>query len=383
MQMLNKFFFVIGIVLLLLCLASLFILIPLLRAPMPASGKIRFTQPLFGMSLGEGNNPDFISHGSPYTDSESGGSLIIESEWPKQIEINSSNSISVVLTVPGTAIPGMAVPPGESLNYSGELPPIGDISNRESSRVVVNSLAHEAAYNEMTYRRCMKSVVPGSPKPQCDIENMFGNGYTVSAAASMVSTSFTVQAMGVEERATDQTLIEWDWNIFPKSVGLQVINVGIELRWIPIGQGGKATIVREIWEAPIFIQVNQPFFELGKISLSAFITGTFGVIFTGVSLPWLIGQVRQRPKSKKKEEVKSCRYCGRDNRKDALFCDHCGKPYTRSVAIYCSLGHANPSDQLFCEECGEPLAPAAVSIPPARTGNRYSPISRRRLNNTR
>ncbi|HLZ64196.1 MAG TPA: zinc ribbon domain-containing protein [Ktedonosporobacter sp.] len=159
----------------------------------------------------------------------------------------------------------------------------------------------------------------------CLISNIFGNGYKLStASAYVVTTSFDTQLMGPVERSTDQPLLEWDWNIFPKSTGWQVLNVGIALQWAPTGKGGGTNILRQLWESPVAIEVNKPFIDVGQLSVSTAVTGVFGAVFTGVSFPWMLEQRRQKREDKKKKS-KYCRYCGAENSEDFAFCNKCGK----------------------------------------------------------
>jgi ribosomal protein L40E len=150
----------------------------------------------------------------------------------------------------------------------------------------------------------------------------------MSTSAYIVTTAFDTQLMGQVERSADQPLIEWDWNIFPKSAGLQVINVGVELRWTPTGKSGGTAILRQIWESPIAIQVNKPFIDVGQLSLTTVTSGVVGTVFTGFSLPWILERRRQISEDKKKKDVKFCRYCGAENPKDFAFCNRCGKQST-------------------------------------------------------
>jgi ribosomal protein L40E len=191
---------------------------------------------------------------------------------------------------------------------------MGNVSDRGVNRLSPDSLIAEE-----------DTSCKGDPS-HCLISNIFGDGYKMSTASIyMVTTSFDVQLMGPVERSTDQPLIEWDWNIFPKSVGLQVINVGIELQWTPTSKGGGTDILRQLWESPIAIEVNKPFIDVGQLSLSTAVSGAVGTVFTGFSLPWILEQRRQIIENKKKKKSKFCRYCGAENPEDFVFCNKCGK----------------------------------------------------------
>jgi len=226
------------------------------------------------------------------------------------MDINGSESISVALTVPRPPVVSSepSFPPTPT--------PIGNVSDRGVMTLSPGSLDPEAETN------CAKRGIT-DPR-SCQISNIFGNGYKMSAIAYMVTTSFDTQLMGPAERSADQPLIEWDWNIFPKSVGLQVINVGVELLWAPTGKGGGTDILRQVWESPIAIEVNKPFIDVGQLSLATVASGAFGTVFTGFSLPWIWEQRRQVIENKKKK-IRFCRYCGAENPDDFGFCNKCGK----------------------------------------------------------
>jgi len=305
--MINRFLLSIGLVFLVFSLSSLFILIPLLYTPVNASGKIPLFQPVCG-DVCSGPIPHY-THGTGavrISESSIADELVVEYEWPKQMYINDSDSISVALTVVRGPLPSESSPPPTPT-------PIGNVSDREINSVSPNSLATEEAMS------CTRD--PSA----CLISNIFGDGYKLStASAYVVTTSFDAQLMGPVERSTDQPLIEWDWNIFPKSTGRQVINVGIDLQWTPTGKSGGMGILRQLWESPIAIEVDKPFFDAGQLSVSAAVSGVFGTVFTGFSLQWMLEQRRQKREEKKKK-IKYCQYCRAENPEDFVFCTKCGK----------------------------------------------------------
>ena len=324
--MINRFLFSIGLVSFMLCIVSLFILIPLLRTPPRASGKIPLSQPtVCGGGCG-GGFAFLISQSTLSFD------MVVEYEWPKHMNINGSESISIALTVP--------TPPTSS-NPGFTPTPIGNVSDRGVNSLRPDSLGAEASTN------CEQE---GITDPRlCQISNIFGKGYKMStASAYLVTTSFDTQLMGLVERSVDQPLIEWDWNIFPKSVGPQVITVGINLQWTPTGKGGGATILRQLWESPITIEVDQPFLEVGQLSLSSVITAAFGAVFTGASLPWFWEQRKQK-REQRKPEVEFCQKCGKGNPKGFLYCNICGKERNSLLSTNIS-SQSTPSSQKVTEE---------------------------------
>ena len=306
--MIPRSLFLIGLAFLACSIGSLFILIPLLHAPVRSSGKIPLTQPIVCGGGCGGTLAFLISQSTPGTTG-----LLIQYEWPKRMDINGSDSISIALTVPRAPLS----------SESGKTPtptPLGDVSDRGVNRISSNSLEPEQESN------CVNRGItnPGA----CPISNMFGDGYTVSATAYMITTSFDIQLMGPAERSADQPFVEWDWNIFPKSAGLQIINIGIELRWTPRDKGARPEILRQIWEAPVALEVDKPFIDVGQLSLATVASGAFGTVFTGFSLPWIWEQRRQVIEKKKEKKRRFCRYCGAENPEGFAFCNACGKSRT-------------------------------------------------------
>lgn len=301
--MVNRFLFSIGLTFLAFSIGSLFVLISLLHVSMPATGKIPLVQPVIcGNHQCGGNGPPLL-----ISDATIDPGLIIEYEWPKHMNINGSESISVALTVGRLPLSSEVSPT-----------PIGNVSDRGKETLTPDSLTAEES------SRCQGDA------RTCLLSNLFGNGYTMSiASAYMVATSFDVQLLGPVERSTDQPLIEWDWNISPKSVGLQVLTVGVTLQWTPTGTGGT-TILRQLWESPIAIEVEKPFLDVGQLSLSSAASGIFGIVFTGVSIPWILDQ-RQQKREQKKQKIKFCRECGAENPEDFVYCNKCGQPRTPSL----------------------------------------------------
>jgi len=344
-RMINRFLLSIGLAFLVFSLGSLFILIPLLHTPVNASGKIPLFQPVCG-EVCDWPVPNVIQKRAVrISESSIADDLVVEYEWPKQMDISDSDSISVALTV--VRGPFLSELPS---------PPIGNVSDRGINIVSPNSLAAE---EEMSCK---------GDQSACLISNIFGDGYKMSSASAyVVTTSFDVQLLGPVERSTDQPLIEWDWNIFPKSTGWQVINVGIDLQWTPTGQSGGTDILRQLWESPIAIEVNKPFLDVGQLSLSTAVTGVLGAVFTGVSLPWMLEQRRQKLEDKKKKR-RFCRYCGEDNPEGFKFCNSCGKQEIMLTGISISAPPTPTSPGLTGDQQSSvgntavvPEAPASIS----------------------
>jgi hypothetical protein len=135
------------------------------------------------------------------------------------------------------------------------------------------------------------------------LNDLFGPGYTVSASANLISTSFDIQLLGLMNQPTNQGSIYWSWNIFPKSTGTQVINADIELIWQPVNKGGVA-IIRKFWQTPIAINVNpQPNFTLGQFTLSSILSGSATILFGGLSIQYFIDNWLKRKKGQATSNV--------------------------------------------------------------------------------
>lgn len=297
----NKIFFSLGLALLLFSIVSLFILIPSFSTPMHLPGNVSLAQPVTGCGGGCGGEPPF-----QISQSTLGSGLQVKYEWPKHVDINGSESISIALTLP-PAPQSIFMPVATSTPMNP--------SDRNVEELNPNGLNTEIG------ARCASEGI--NDPDLCQISKIFGNDYKLStASASMTATAFETQLMGSVDRSTDQPFIQWDWDIIPKSVGWQTIYVGINLQWVHIGKGGGTPIIRQLWESPLAIDVNKPFIDSGQLSLSALASGIFGTVFTGVSFPWLWEQRRQAQERSKKQS-KYCRSCGAENSVGALFCQQC------------------------------------------------------------
>ena len=96
--MISRVLLWLGLVLLAFSIGSLFILIPLLRVLVRSSGKIPLSQPIVCGGGCGGGIPFLISEGTL------AWGLVIEYEWPRQMNITGSESISLALTVPRTPL---------------------------------------------------------------------------------------------------------------------------------------------------------------------------------------------------------------------------------------------------------------------------------------
>ena len=262
-NMSNRISFLIGLALLAASVGSFIIFIFYVSLPRPS---LEESVPL--------NLPSICIHGGECNGGEativntSQSKLVIEEEWPDQIDINSSDSITVLLSAQqsGTSI----VPQGNT--------PIGN--NR---RLII--------------------MAPFQVGNRDALGNAFEKYHAVSATARLVGTAFSVQSLEPEEQPIYTPYIEWDWSISPKKVGLQVINLDIEIRWKPISQGGGEDILRQIWRSRLVVKANAPLIDPAQVSpgalVAVFVTFISG---TGLTIPWIWEQIQKRRHANKKKK---------------------------------------------------------------------------------
>ncbi len=289
--MIGRLFLVVGLTFIAFSICGLFIIVLLLHLPGHSTHVIPLRQPLYCWSncSGGGEPPtDMIIDGDLY-------SLEVQYEAPKQMDINISDTITVML-----AKSRLAVLPGDFTHI-----PTYSAANRDIGRTLVGDAApdlgvdvynHCSSLNEGGFSNCLDST---------PVKDIFGGGYEVYASSHLIATGFEIQLLGSEEQSASQSSVEWTWNISPKSAGIQMINVDVELRWKPTNSGGE-DIMRQIWQAPITIEVDKPFLEMGQITISSAITGFLGTIFTGFSLIWIYEERKKRQETKiKTNETKA------------------------------------------------------------------------------
>lgn len=265
--MITRILFLFGIIFLTISMVSAITLTVLSHFPGHSLGAVALSsKPSSPCTTGEcGGGPIPTIADSPED------SLLIEEEWPDQIEINSSDFIRVLLTTTLGSAP-TEIPTTTAGNHSlaRESPfPIGAMLN----------------------------------DPNTSIENAFGTGYEAFATANLITTAFEVQPIGPQWRPLRQPSIEWDWNISPKAqmIGSQVIDIDIEVKWIPKvnGQPIQGQIINQVWQSHIKVNSISHWIDTGQISISSLITGFIG---SGLTIPWLWEQVEKRKKEKKEKE---------------------------------------------------------------------------------
>jgi hypothetical protein len=279
----SRLVLLIGLTLLGISFVSFIILSPLSHLPGISSYIIPLTQPIYVCGVGcQGGLSDNIS--------DVGVSrLIIKGELPEQMNINTSDTIAFELTLPRLAL--------YKEDPRKQLTPTPIPINR---KILIPDISHSLDVDLDQY--CFNNrIAPYLCSDGFPMSVLFGSGYEVFASAYLITTSFDVQLLGQEEQSANQTRIEWDWNIFPKTAGSQIINIGIILHWKPTGNKGKEDIFRQIWQSSTTIEVNPPpFIQPGQITISGAVSGFFGLIFTGFSLTWMYEERKKRHQVRKK-----------------------------------------------------------------------------------
>jgi hypothetical protein len=148
----------------------------------------------------------------------------------------------------------------------------------------------------------------GTPAPECsgtDLPTAFGPTNKLVVTANLVATTITVQSTGPVERSLNSGAgVEWDWNIGPKTLGTQLINVDIYLLWKSTSNG---QVVQQelIWQSQFIIKVVQPFFDSSQLTAGALATFLLGLssIFAAI-LTWGLTQISKRGDEKKEGKSK-------------------------------------------------------------------------------
>ena len=189
--------------------------------------------------------------------------MIIQADWPKQMEVDSSDSIRISLVRM------------QAINF---IPTI-----QKDAEVYTTTLVFGT---------------PGIP-----IESAFGTEYSASALAKLIGVSFEIAA-SKEEWGLDQPEISWNWNLVSNKPGVQRVNVTIEGNWK--SKTNKSSIQRLMWDRDLEIEVIEPWIKKGQLTVASLIAAFLG---SALSIPWLYEKIQARltikrqkiePKSKSK-----------------------------------------------------------------------------------
>lgn len=210
-------------------------------------------------------NPRLSGGGAPCLREQD---LVIDKYWPDQLDLNTSDTIRVLLIE------------REQGSFSIATSTIGN---------------HKADEEKPQFR-----IDFGTPIPNCgtDLPTALGPANHLFATAHLVATTFTIQSIGPEERPLDTSNavdgVEWDWNISPKTLGTQLINIDIDLLWKSKSNGQVIQQV-QIWQSHFIIKVVQPFFDSSQLTAGALASFLLGLssIFASI-LAWGLAQISKQ-----------------------------------------------------------------------------------------
>jgi WD domain, G-beta repeat len=191
--------------------------------------------------------------------------LTIAHEWPNQIDITGSATISIRLALPSTKL---------------------------------SILQKTANYEVATARPELAPELTEKQGQEVPLNKVFAGYEPVTATAHLVTTTFNVQAVQPEEQTVDQPFIEWNWNVSPKTIGTQIISMDIEVRWIPLTKGSGQDMLLPIWGDSVIIEVYQPFLDTRQLSAVSLI-GLLGG--AGLTVPFIWERIDKRREERQKK----------------------------------------------------------------------------------
>jgi len=114
------------------------------------------------------------------------------------------------------------------------------------------------------------------------IQSSFGSDYSAFIRANIAGSAFDIQAVtDTEYQVLDQPRINWEWNVIPKYMGLQILNLNIVIEWKPVN--GGTSIIHQLWRQRLEVDVQAPVFVTGRpIEVLPIITGVGGTILGGL-----------------------------------------------------------------------------------------------------
>ena len=220
-------------------------------------------------------NPRLSGGGAPCLQAQD---LVIDKYWPDQLDLNTSDTIRVLL-----------------------------IKRQAGSFSIATSTTgtHKAA--EETPQ---SPIDFGTPVPNCGINlpTALGPANPLFATAHLVATTFNIQSIGPEERPFDTSNavdgVEWDWNISPKTLGTQLLNIDIDLLWKSKSNGQVVQQV-QLWQSHFIIRVVQPFFDSSQLTAGALGSALLGLssIFASI-IAWGLAQISKRGDKEREGKTK-------------------------------------------------------------------------------
>jgi hypothetical protein len=183
------------------------------------------------------------------------GGIQVEYEWTDQMDITSSDSITLSIGRQGVVLPDKALTP----HASNRKLSVGDLSTDDTALGGV-----------------------GPVGPVTALKDAFGSKYDVFAVAHLAATAFDMKTFDSPEQSLHQQALHWNWIIKPNTIGSQVVLMSMDFLWKPIG--GGQVIDRQVWEKQLSVDVTQLWYDRGQISL-------FGALSAALTPTSLVGAI--------------------------------------------------------------------------------------------
>lgn len=214
----------------------------------------------------------------------------IEITWPKEMEINNSGSVILVIQ------PRPKTPMVDNLGSRAQSLPASTPSSSTPA-------SGPSSTNRPGYRSATTSGL-SVPTPKRD--NVTSRLEEVYLRPKLAANNFTVTLNTPETQLLGSSKVEWRWNISPKQIGSQVINSSLGVHFIGLSSRREDSIYVEsrtatIWLEELQINIYKNWFTKDSFSIGSLIAGIVG---TGLSVPWLYDRLKERHEKKKRNSVK-------------------------------------------------------------------------------
>jgi hypothetical protein len=175
---------------------------------------------------------------------------VVESEWPRTMEMGRSDwiRVSIVWPVGGTYVPTLEV--------------------TEHAGSAATPIPHGTAH-----------VSP---------ESAFGEGYRAEAIARLDAAAFDCRPEEMDYLALEPPRVDFTWNCLPRYSGRQRVNASLDVRWSLVAGTGPVTR-QQIWRARFEIDVTDPWLKTHPLQLFSAISGFLGSVLV---LPLFVSFLR-------------------------------------------------------------------------------------------
>ena len=222
-------------------------------------------------------------------------SVIVEVTWPKEMRMNDSGSITVVLRRVPKANRRPENPTDHQVPYvSPTVTPSVETERRQS--------------------RVSSAIVLPTPTPK-QLEKVY-EPVEMYAANKIAASNLSVSPSTPDWQSIENPRVEWRWNISPKQSGSQIVNASIEVElrqrlWDAKDKAYKEMHYAEtpLWLDELPINVSTSWFGNDSINITALVTGTLGIVGVVIgasvsAIPGLLRHIRER-RARRKSQNKS------------------------------------------------------------------------------